>query len=94
MRRRQRGKTTIQSIYGGTKAPFEEPAASKVWKNNIAGAFTFFIIINANATIYHDGAESSDESVNALFIAVNQSLDEIAEFGSMTNKISRDFTTP
>ena len=74
----------LKQIVNGTKAAFETEAASRGWKNNIAGAFTFFIV--SNTTIYHDSGEPDDATVNALFDAVNQAIDEVPEFASASNK--------
>lgn len=72
-------------IYNATKEAFEKEAAAKGWKNSLAGAFTFFIV--SNATVYHDTSEEpSDEMVDALYQAINQSLDEVPEFGKMANR--------
>lgn len=82
-------KQLYTQIYSATKTAFEIQAASKGWKNNVAGAFTFFIV--GNASIYHDGGEPTDETVAALYWAVNQSLDEIPEFGKMPNRDKQGF---
>jgi hypothetical protein len=77
-------KALLKRIYQATKTAFEAQAASKGWKNNIAGAFTFFIV--ATSTIYHQSEDPSDETVDALYQAINESLDEIPEFGKMANR--------
>lgn len=82
-------KQLYTQIYSTTKTAFEQQAASKGWKHNVAGAFTFFLV--GNATIYHDGGEPSDETVAAIYQAINQSLDEIPEFGKMPNRDKQGF---
>lgn len=77
-------KKLYTQIYTATKAAFETEAAANGWKNNIAGAFTFFVV--SNATIYHGSEEPSADTVSALYQAFNQSFDEVPEFGKMTNR--------
>lgn len=77
-------RALYKQIVDGTKAAFEKEVSAKGWKNNIAGAFTFFIV--ALGTTYHDSPEPSDETVNALYEAMNQTIDEIPEFGKMSNR--------
>ena len=77
-------KALIKQIVNQTKASFEKEVAAKGWKNNIAGAFTFFIV--ATSTIYHDTPDPSDATVNALYDAMNRTIDEIPEFARMSNR--------
>lgn len=82
-------KTLIKGIYTSTKSAFEQQAAAKGWKNNIAGGLTFFIV--AASTVYHDSTEPSDETVDLLFSAVNESIDEIPEFGKIPDQTKQEF---
>lgn len=82
-------KKLIASIYTETKAAFEKEAAAKGWKNNIAGALTFFIV--GTSTVYHDVAEPSDDAVEVLYQAINQTIDEVPEFGTMSNHDKQGF---
>lgn len=77
-------KQLYLKIYTDTRTAFETQTSAKGWKNNIAGAFAFFII--STGTIYQGSEEPGDDSVDALYNAINQSLDEIPEFGSMANR--------
>lgn len=77
-------KKLYTQIYDATKSAYEKEAAAKGWKNNIAGAFTFFLV--TNSTIYHGTDEPSDETVNAIFQALNQTLDESPDFAKMPNR--------
>lgn len=77
-------KAMIKQIVGETKTAFEKEVVAKGWKNNIAGAFTFFLV--ATGTIYHDSPDPSDGTVNALYDALNQTIDEIPEFAGMSNR--------
>lgn len=45
---------------------------------------TFFAA--TDMTVYHDAEEPSDEAVKAFYSVLNQTLDEIPEFGAATNK--------
>ena len=77
-------KALLKEITEVVKASFEKEAAAKGWKNNIAGAFTFFLI--TTSTIYHDAEEPRDETVRAIYDAVNQKIDDIPEFATASNK--------
>lgn len=77
-------KQLYLAIYSTTKDAFEKEVSAKGWKNNLAAAFTFFIV--SNATIYHGGAEPNEESISAIYQAINQTIDEIPEFAQMTNR--------
>ena len=50
-------KALIKQIYTATKAAYEKEAASKGWKNNIAGGLTFFTV--TAMTVYRDAEEPS-----------------------------------
>jgi hypothetical protein len=82
-------KQLYTQIYTATKAAFEKEAAAKGWKNNVAGALTFFMV--GNATVYHDSAEPNDGTVTALYDAINQAIDEIPEFEKMPNRDKQAF---
>jgi hypothetical protein len=77
-------KALIKNVYLATKAEFEKSTAAKGWKNNVAGALTFFILYTT--VIYHDAPEPGDESAQVLYSAVSEALDELPEFGKMSNK--------
>lgn len=77
-------KELIKQLAVATKQAFEAEEATKGWRNNVAGALAFFLI--SNITIYNDAAEPSDEAAEALFQAINQTLDESPEFGKMSSK--------
>jgi hypothetical protein len=77
-------KALLKQIYTTVKGGYEKEVSAKGWQNNIAGALTFFIV--SSATVYHDDPEPTDETVKALYEAINASIDEIPEFGKMPNK--------
>jgi hypothetical protein len=77
-------KQLYLQIFARTKEAFEKEAGSKGWKNNIAGAFTFFIV--SSASVYNGGEEPNEDSVTTLYQAINQTLDEIPEFATMSNR--------
>ncbi len=81
-------KALIKQIYSVTKAAYDEEAAARGWKNNIAAGLTFFTV--TAMTVYHD-EEPSDDAVKAYFEIVNISLDEIPEFGKLANKDKQGF---
>ena len=77
-------KALLKQIYESVKASYEKEVSAKGWQNNVAGALTFFIV--SSATVYHDDPEPSDAAVAALYEAISASIDEIPEFGKLTNK--------
>lgn len=77
-------KALYKAIFQATKSAFEGQTAAKGWKNDIAGAMTFFLI--TTSTIYHDTAEPDDQKVAAIYEAVRQSIDEIPDFARASNK--------
>ncbi|MEW6434852.1 MAG: DUF6683 family protein [Myxococcota bacterium] len=77
-------KAAIAQLAAATKEAFESQPETQAWKNNVAGAFAFFII--GNLTIATDAPEPSDETSQALFRAINQSLDETPEFAKASAK--------
>lgn len=82
-------KELIKKIYTATKAFYEKEAASKGWKNNIAGGLTFF---TATAmTVYHDAEEPSADAANNYYKAVSGALDEMPDMATATNKEKQSF---
>ncbi len=82
-------KSLIKQIYSGTKGAYEKEAAAKGWKNNIAGGLTFFTV--TAMTVFRDAEEPSDKAVEDYYAAVNASLDEMPEFGKVTNREKQNF---
>ncbi len=77
-------KAAITLLTNATKEAFEAQPETKAWRNNVAGALAFFII--GNATIATGADEPSDEATQALFVAINQTLDESPDFAKATAK--------
>lgn len=77
-------KALLKQIVNGVKEAFEKETAAKGWKNNVAGAMTFFLV--STSTIYHDGAEPDDTVTASIYEAVNRSIDEIPDFAAAPNK--------
>ncbi|MDI1240297.1 MAG: hypothetical protein PSX80_00055 [bacterium] len=78
-------KAMIKSIFTNTKAAYQRETLAKTgWKNNIAGGMTFFAV--TAMTVYRDGAEPPDEAVETFYRVMNQSLDDMPEFGKVSNK--------
>lgn len=75
--------TLIRQMYAATKAAYEKEAAARGWKNNIAAGLTFFTV--TAMTVYRD-QEPSDDATNEYFNTINSALDEIPEFGKLSNK--------
>lgn len=77
-------KAAITLLTTATKEAFEAQPETKPWRNNVAGALAFFII--GNTTIATGADEPSDEATQALFVAINQTLDESPDFAKATAK--------
>lgn len=77
-------KNLFKAIFQGTKTAFETEVAAKGWKNDVAGALTFFLV--TTSTIYHDAPDPSEEVVSAIYDGVSQSLDEVPELAKAPNK--------
>lgn len=67
-------KALIETIARAARTGFESEPTSKAWKHDVAGALTFFLV--GNAMIFHDAPEPSDATSEALFRAVDLSLDQ------------------
>jgi hypothetical protein len=77
-------KDAVALIGSATKDAFEAQPETKAWRNNVAGAFAFFLI--GNLTIASGQEEPSDETSQALFQALNQALDANPEFAKTSAK--------
>lgn len=73
-------KKTIEAVQG----VYIEEATAKGWQNNIASGMTFFLI--SMTTVYHDSPEPGDELTNAIYDAVNQSIDAVPDFAKASDK--------
>ena len=82
-------KALIKKIYAATKAAYEEEAALRGWKNNIAAGLTFFTV--TAMTVYHNTEAPSDEAVNRYYQVMNLALDEMPELASVANKDKQAF---
>ena len=72
-------KQVIEAVQGA----YKQEASAKGWNNNFAGGMTFFMI--SMSTVYND-SEPSDETVKAVYEAVNQSIDAVPDFAKTSNK--------
>lgn len=77
-------KVLYKTIFQATKSAYESQTAAKGWKNDVAGAMTFFLV--TTSTLYHDSPEPGDEKVTAIYDAVRQSIDDIPDFAAASNK--------
>lgn len=77
-------KQGITAIAAATKDAFEAQPETKAWRNNVAGALAFFLI--GNLTVATGAEEPSNEASQALFTAINQTLDASPEFARTSAK--------
>jgi len=77
-------KTLIKTIFTNTKTAYERETVARGWKNSIAGGMTFFAV--TAMTVYRDGTEPSDEAAETFYKVMNQTLDDLPEFATVSNK--------
>jgi hypothetical protein len=77
-------KAAVTQIAAATKQAFEAQPETQSWKNNVAGALTFFML--SNVVIATEAPEPSDEASQALFRAVNLALDATPELAKASAK--------
>lgn len=77
-------KAAVAMLFTETKKAFEAQPETATWRNNVAGALAFFII--GNATIATGADEPSDATSQALFTAINQTLDASPDFAKASAK--------
>ncbi|MFO0597278.1 MAG: DUF6683 family protein [Myxococcaceae bacterium] len=77
-------KQAITTIAQATRDAFESQPDTAPWKNNVAGALTFFLV--GNLVIATGSEEPSDEATKALFNAISQTLDASPEFAKTSAK--------
>ena len=82
-------KALIREIFAATKTGYEEAAAARGWKNNIAGGLTFFTV--AAMTVYHAAEEPSEAAVDTHFKNLNAALDEVPDFAAISDKEKQRF---
>jgi hypothetical protein len=76
-------KALMLQIAASTKAAFEQQYAAKGWKNNIAGAFTFFIL--TTSMVYND-SEPNEATQDILFKTLDQVIGSDNGISSASNK--------
>lgn len=80
----QQEKELLHTLFVTTKTAFDEEMAAKGRTNTVSGAFTFFIV--ASSTTYHNSPEPSEEAVDAILDALDETFTEMPEFAQMSNK--------
>ncbi len=82
-------KELLKTLVSATKTFYENEFKAKGWKNNYAGALTFFII--TSTVIYNDSNEPSDKAVINLFTVLNEVIDSTPEAGEIPNREKQEF---
>jgi len=82
-------KALLSAIFKQTKTSFETAAAAKGWKNNYAGAMTFFVV--TAVTVYRDGPEPSESGADNFFNGFSQVIDSVPEFAKIPNREKQDY---
>lgn len=73
-------KQVIEVVHG----EYQKEANAKGWNNNLAGGMTFFLL--SMSMVYNDSAEPDDAVANAVYEAVNQSVDAVPDFATASDK--------
>ncbi|HQU91917.1 MAG TPA: hypothetical protein PLK77_06450 [Pyrinomonadaceae bacterium] len=76
-------RAQLKQVIEVINAAYKKEAAAKGWSNNFASGMTFFIV--AMSTVYND-SEPNDETVKAIYEAVNQTIDGVPDFAKASNK--------
>ncbi|MDI1243700.1 MAG: hypothetical protein PSX80_17455, partial [bacterium] len=82
-------RALIKQVFTATKTAFDQEAAARGWKNNIAAGLTFFTVAAINS--YHDTGAPSEEAAADYYKIMNATLDEIPELGRASNKDKQGF---
>ncbi|MBX3244520.1 MAG: hypothetical protein KF685_08705 [Acidobacteria bacterium] len=77
-------KELLHALFVTTKNAFDVEVAKKGRSNNVSAAFTFFIV--SSSMVYHGSPEPSDKAVDALWDALDESLQELPEFAQMSDR--------
>lgn len=77
-------KRAISQIAVATRQAFEAQPETQTWKNDVAGALTFFLL--GNLTIAADAEEPTEEASQALFNAIGLAIDATPEFARASQK--------
>ncbi len=72
------------------KAAYEEEAAKKGKKNDVALALTFFLA--SCVTVYNDAPEPSDQAIDNLYDALSDSLIEDEQFAASTDREKQEMS--
>src|SRR5688572_13783343 len=82
-------RALIERICRTTKTEFEKEAATRGWRNNMAGGLTFFTV--TAIVVYRDAEEPSKEAADSHFALMNATLDEIPALARISNKDKQGF---
>ncbi len=82
-------KKLLSAIFKQTKTSFESATAAKGWRNNYAGAMTFFVV--TAVTVYRDGPEPSEAGADNFFNGLSQVIDGTPEFAKIPDREKQDY---
>ncbi len=74
----------VRAVVTAAKQAYAVEARKRGWQNNMAGALAFFVA--SNLTVYHDVAEPSEDAMQQLYNALNESIDESDDFSRTSDK--------
>ena len=73
----------VKTLVTGVRDAFEQEVAKKGRPNNLAAAFTFFVA--STVMVYHDDPEPSDEAVDRLWDALDETMNGLPEMSRLSN---------
>ena len=73
----------VKTLVTGVRDAFEQEVSKKGRPNNLAAAFTFFVA--STAMVYHNDPEPSDEAVDRLWDALDETMNGLPEMSRLSN---------
>jgi len=79
----QNERALVKQLVTAVRGEFEKEVAKRGRPNNLAAAFTFFVV--STVTVYHDDPEPSDAAVDQLWDGLNGTLNGLPEMSKLTD---------
>lgn len=76
-------RALVKQLVTAVRGEFEKEVAKRGRPNNLAAAFTFFVV--STVTVYHDDPEPSDAAVDQLWDGLNGTLNGMPEMSKLTD---------
>jgi hypothetical protein len=83
-------RTLMIELFKAAKSAYDEEAAKKGKKNDVALALTFFLA--SCVTVHNDAPEPSDQAIDNLYDALSDSLIEDEQFAASTDREKQEMS--